>query len=111
MSARHPVPRAVVLLVALLLVAAAMLLAPPSSGGVPIAAAEEECLDPVAAGASARGADARRADPHTERLVDVRTVKAHCRQHLAMYKVPKIVEFTHALPYTATGKVRRLGLV
>ena len=42
--------------------------------------------------------------------LDVRTVKAHCRQHLAMYKVPKVVEFTHALPYTATGKVRRLGL-
>jgi len=42
--------------------------------------------------------------------LDARTVKAHCRQHLAMYKVPKIVEFTGALPYTATGKVRRLGL-
>ncbi len=42
--------------------------------------------------------------------LEVRTVKAHCRQHLAMYKVPKVVEFAHALPYTATGKVRRLGL-
>jgi len=42
--------------------------------------------------------------------LDVRTVKAHCRQNLAMYKVPKIVEFAGALPYTATGKVRRLGL-
>ncbi|MGE0030126.1 MAG: class I adenylate-forming enzyme family protein [Steroidobacteraceae bacterium] len=42
--------------------------------------------------------------------LDVRTVKAHCRQQLAMYKVPKIVEFANTLPYTATGKVRRLGL-
>ncbi|MBX3703174.1 MAG: acyl--CoA ligase [Steroidobacteraceae bacterium] len=42
--------------------------------------------------------------------LDVRAVKAHCRQHLAMYKVPKLVEFAATLPYTATGKVRRLGL-
>jgi long-chain acyl-CoA synthetase len=42
--------------------------------------------------------------------LDVRSVKAHCRQNLAMYKVPKIVEFANTLPYTATGKVRRLGL-
>ncbi len=42
--------------------------------------------------------------------LDARAVKAHCRQQLAMYKVPKIVEFSSALPYTATGKVRRLGL-
>jgi long-chain acyl-CoA synthetase len=42
--------------------------------------------------------------------LDARSVKAHCRQQLAMYKVPKVVEFANALPYTATGKVRRLGL-
>ena len=42
--------------------------------------------------------------------LDVRTVKAHCRQNLAMYKVPKLVVFAGTLPYTATGKVRRLGL-
>src|ERR1700741_1124755 len=42
--------------------------------------------------------------------LDVRTVKAHCRQHLAMYKVPKLVVFEGTLPYTASGKGRRLGL-
>jgi acyl-CoA synthetase (AMP-forming)/AMP-acid ligase II len=42
--------------------------------------------------------------------LDARAVKAHCRQQLAMYKVPKIVEFADTLSYTATGKVRRLGL-
>lgn len=42
--------------------------------------------------------------------LDIRTIKAHCRRNLAMYKVPKLVEFARTLPYTATGKVRRLGL-
>jgi len=44
-----------------------------------------------------------------ERL-DARSVKAHCRRNLAMYKVPKIVEFAATLPYTVTGKVQRLRL-
>ena len=43
-------------------------------------------------------------------LLDIRSVKAHCRKHLAIYKVPKIVEFAGALPYTATGKVQRMRL-
>jgi acyl-CoA synthetase (AMP-forming)/AMP-acid ligase II len=34
-------------------------------------------------------------------------VKAHCRRHLAAYKVPKLVEFVSALPHTSTGKVQR----
>jgi acyl-CoA synthetase (AMP-forming)/AMP-acid ligase II len=42
--------------------------------------------------------------------LDVRTVKAYCRRHLAIYKVPRLVVFVPALPYTATGKVRRLQL-
>ena len=33
-----------------------------------------------------------------------------CRQSLTAYKVPKLVVFAATLPYTATGKVRRLGL-
>ncbi len=37
-------------------------------------------------------------------------VKAHCRQHLAAYKIPKVVEFTTSLPRTASGKVQRLQL-
>ena len=38
------------------------------------------------------------------------TVKAHCRQRLAPYKVPRHVEFVDALPRTASGKVRRIAL-
>ena len=35
-------------------------------------------------------------------------VKAHCRQHLALYKVPREVSLTReALPRTASGKVDR----
>ena len=41
---------------------------------------------------------------------DLRGVKAHCRQHLASYKVPKIVEFAQALPRTSSGKVQRFKL-
>lgn len=33
------------------------------------------------------------------------TVKQHCDQHLAHYKVPRIVEFIDALPRNSTGKV------
>jgi acyl-CoA synthetase (AMP-forming)/AMP-acid ligase II len=39
--------------------------------------------------------------------VDARTVRAHCRRHLALYKVPKHVHFALALPRTPTGKVQR----
>jgi acyl-CoA synthetase (AMP-forming)/AMP-acid ligase II len=42
--------------------------------------------------------------------LDVRSIKAQCRKQLATYKVPKIVEFSAALPYTATGKLQRLRL-
>ena len=41
---------------------------------------------------------------------DLRGVKAHCRQYLASYKVPKIVEFAAVLPRTASGKVQRFKL-
>ena len=37
-------------------------------------------------------------------------IKAHCRRHLAMYKVPRIVEFRSILPKTASGKVQRYKL-
>jgi long-chain acyl-CoA synthetase len=39
--------------------------------------------------------------------LDVRTVQAHCRKNLAMYKIPKHVEFVAELPKTASGKVKR----
>jgi acyl-CoA synthetase (AMP-forming)/AMP-acid ligase II len=41
---------------------------------------------------------------------DLMGVKAHCRQHLANYKVPKVVEFAAVLPRTASGKVQRFKL-
>ncbi len=38
-------------------------------------------------------------------------IKAHCRKHLAQYKIPRIVEFTSALPRTASGKIKRIQLM
>ena len=37
-------------------------------------------------------------------------VKAHCRQRLAAYKIPKTVAFVADLPRTASGKIRRAAL-
>lgn len=42
--------------------------------------------------------------------LDALAVKSHCRQTLATYKVPKVVEFAAQLPRTMTGKVQRLQL-
>ena len=40
--------------------------------------------------------------------LDERQVKAHCRAHLASYKVPKIVEFARELPRTSSGKIQTI---
>ena len=41
-------------------------------------------------------------------VVTVDDIKAHCRQHLAIYKVPRQIVLTHdPLPRTASGKVDR----
>ena len=37
-------------------------------------------------------------------------IKAHCRERLAAYKIPKFIEFVDALPKTASGKIRRTQL-
>ena len=37
-------------------------------------------------------------------------IKAHCRDRLATYKIPKQVEFVSSLPKTASGKIQRLEL-
>jgi long-chain acyl-CoA synthetase len=42
--------------------------------------------------------------------LDERAVKAHCRQNLAAYKVPKLVEFVSVMPRTASGKIQRYKL-
>ena len=38
-------------------------------------------------------------------------VKAHCRERLATYKIPRDIAFVAALPRTASGKVRRAALL
>lgn len=38
-------------------------------------------------------------------------IKAYAREHLAGYKVPRVVTFTASLPRTANGKLRRRALV
>ncbi len=35
---------------------------------------------------------------------------SHCRNHLAAYKMPRVVEFVVALPKTISGKIRRVEL-
>lgn len=42
--------------------------------------------------------------------LDVKVIKAHCRDRLAVYKIPKYIEFAHQLPRTASGKVKRFEL-
>jgi long-chain acyl-CoA synthetase len=45
-------------------------------------------------------------DPDAD--VDAEAIKAHAKEHLAIYKVPRVVEFRNeALPRTASGKVDR----
>jgi long-chain acyl-CoA synthetase len=41
----------------------------------------------------------------------VEELREHCRQYLAAYKVPKLMEFTTALPKSTIGKVLRRKLV
>jgi acyl-CoA synthetase (AMP-forming)/AMP-acid ligase II len=48
--------------------------------------------------------------PREGAATDVMVVKAHCRAHLAQYKIPKIVEFVAELPRTSSGKVQRYKL-
>ena len=37
-------------------------------------------------------------------------ILSHCRQHLAAYKVPRLVQFLDCLPTTSTGKIIRRNL-
>lgn len=48
--------------------------------------------------------------PHPGAVVDTIRVKAHCRDRLASYKIPKYVEFAGTLPRTASGKIKRFEL-
>ncbi len=42
--------------------------------------------------------------------IDRRALLAHCRRNLALYKIPKLVEFVGHLPKTASGKISRYKL-
>lgn len=41
---------------------------------------------------------------------DAAAIRAHCRQRLAPYKIPRHIAFVGALPRTASGKIRRAAL-
>ena len=43
-------------------------------------------------------------------LLTAADIEAHCRRLLAVYKVPKIIEFRAELPKSAVGKVLRRAL-
>ncbi len=43
-------------------------------------------------------------------VADEAALLAHCRHHLAAYKVPRAFHFVADLPMTSTGKIRRRGL-
>jgi acyl-coenzyme A synthetase/AMP-(fatty) acid ligase len=42
--------------------------------------------------------------------VTVGELEAYCRQNLAAYKVPRVIEFMDAIPKTASGKTKRFLL-
>ena len=48
--------------------------------------------------------------PREGHALEQRAVQAHCHRRLALYKVPKIVEFASELPKTASGKIKRFLL-
>jgi acyl-CoA synthetase (AMP-forming)/AMP-acid ligase II len=48
--------------------------------------------------------------PRAGCALDKRGVQAHCHARLALYKVPKHVEFVAELPKTASGKLKRFSL-
>jgi fatty-acyl-CoA synthase len=47
---------------------------------------------------------------HADVVLDAQQVLAHCRQHLAAYKVPKRVYFAEQLPKNASGKILKREL-
>ena len=72
----------------------------PGVREVAVAGVDDPLLGQVVAAWIVRGDDAP-----TEMAV-----KAHCRQRLAPYKIPRTVAFVAELPKTASGKIRRAAL-
>ncbi len=46
-----------------------------------------------------------------EAKLEKRDILRHCKKNLAIYKMPKQIEFTDQLPRTASGKIRRFMLL
>jgi long-chain acyl-CoA synthetase len=49
--------------------------------------------------------------PESSRVPDEEEIKAFCRERLARYKVPTLIEFRDELPKTAVGKILRRTLI
>lgn len=48
--------------------------------------------------------------PKPGSALDSRAIQRHCRDNLANYKIPKLIEFSESLPRTPSGKVQRFKL-
>lgn len=48
--------------------------------------------------------------PKPGTTLDPKGIQRHCRQNLATYKIPKLIEFSDSLPRTSSGKVQRFKL-
>ncbi len=48
--------------------------------------------------------------PRNGAALDRRDISLHCRNNLALYKLPKLIEFVAELPKTASGKIKRFLL-
>lgn len=70
---------------------------------------DEKPLPPIAANCSYRAA-AVVLGIHDGSSLSEDDIEAHCREHLAAYKVPRIIEFRDELPKSAVGKILRREL-
>ncbi|MCG8489837.1 MAG: acyl--CoA ligase [Chromatiales bacterium] len=48
--------------------------------------------------------------PKDDQQTDKKVIQRHCKQNLAIYKIPKSIEFISELPKTASGKIQKFQL-
>ncbi|MCG8013658.1 MAG: AMP-binding protein, partial [Candidatus Thiodiazotropha weberae] len=48
--------------------------------------------------------------PKSDQQTDKKVIQRHCKQNLAIYKIPKSIEFISELPKTASGKIQKFQL-
>jgi acyl-CoA synthetase (AMP-forming)/AMP-acid ligase II len=48
--------------------------------------------------------------PKENHEIDKKLIQRHCKQNLAIYKIPKSIEFIAELPKTASGKIKKYQL-